>query len=166
MLRLLLLCSICAGLATPLLAQDRGISVEIRLDTTFPDPSCTITAPANIRFPTVVAHRTETRATSSRTRFTAGGTWITGVDVSHAPEVADIFGRVTMRGPADETPLYATVGVSCPATCGGRQVSWNGTTYYEKATCGCTIDASVGVPAQKPAGTYSGSATVTATCSY
>ena len=159
MIRIFTLCALSAvggqGLALGQ-AENTFVSVTLGLVAVYDDPTCTISGGASVDFGTVTSPRSSpTQVTSSGTSVTVTGTTVKNVtvDIQHTT----VFGR--MENSSGDRILYTAALSQDNCGCANRGGD------LRTITCTCDVSGTATVPAQAGAGGYSGTSTLSATCS-
>ena len=156
MIRIFTLCALSAfGIHG--LAAAQSVDVRIALVAVYSAPTCTIAAgTAAVDFGTVTSPRSSTiRVDATGSSVTITGTGVKNVDVSI--ENTGISGH--MENSDGDRISYTTALSRDNCGCANRGGS------LRTITCTCDVSGRAVIPAQVPAGSYSGTSTLSATCS-
>ena len=163
MTRILTLCvlGVC-WVQGPVMGQtedDYSVSVTIGLDAVIDPVTCTISASTTtINFPRTTSPRSGTYTTvdaSTVGTVTITGTNVTSISITSSHPSYLVAGFMENTD-GDQIP-YTTLPYSCQGRC-------SGSTIVASATCTCSYSGQARVPVQTPAGNYTGTSTLTATC--
>lgn len=145
---------VLSATATAQTTLSGSISITISFAPLTPTCSISSTAPT-INFAATTSARTQFQHTSPAFPITFSGTNIDGIRAS-------LQQSGSMDGGTGTTIPYST-SLTCPSNAPGCPgVSGGG--FSLNYTCNCSIAATARIPAQAPAGSYSGTSTLTVTC--
>lgn len=156
MRRILLICHLLSPFALPAAAQTLEGSSVISLSLTPAPPTCSISSTApTINFGTFTSNP-PSEVSVSADAFAIAFTGTNGHRISAS------LGSGSMSA-SGGTSIPYRVTLSCPGSegdgCPGRAGS-----FTTSRTCNCSISATATIPAAAPAGSYSGTSTLTVTC--
>lgn len=157
MLRLFKICILTTVLSATASAQTTlSGSIDITISFAALTPTCSISSTApTINFAATTSAGTQFRHTSPAFPITLSGTNIDGIS-------ANLQQSGSMDGGTGTTITYFP-SLTCPSNASGCPgVSGGG--FRLSYTCNCSIAATAIIPAQAPAGSYSGTSTLTVTC--
>lgn len=136
-----------------------NVSVTIGLDAVYEPVTCSISASTTtINFPRTTSPRSGTYTTVDAS--TVGTVSVTGKNVrsiSIASSHPNFLVAGFMKNADDDQIPYVTNPYSCRGRCSGSSI-------VASATCTCSYSGQARVPVQAPAGNYTGTSTLTATC--
>ena len=160
MIRIFTICALAAfgvqGLALGQTTETEDVDVTISLDPVYDNPTCTISGGSTVSFGTVTSPRSsQLRVTSSGTSVTVTGTGVKNVTVGIQHD--NVSGYMENIG---DTRIAYTTDLS-QANCGCANVGGD----LREITCTCDVSGTATIPAQAAAGSYSGTSTLSASCS-
>ncbi|MXZ58113.1 MAG: hypothetical protein F4Z16_06480 [Rhodothermaceae bacterium] len=136
-----------------------NVSVAIGLVAVYEPVTCSISATTTtINFPRTTSPRSGTYTTVNAS--TVGTVTVTGENVRSISITSShpnyLVAGFMENSDGDQIP-YTTLPYSCQGRC-------SGSTIAADATCTCSYSGQARVPVQTPAGSYTGTSTLTATC--
>ena len=159
MIRIFTLCALSAlGVNGLVMGQTEttSVSVTLGLVAVYDDPTCTISGGTSVDFGTVTSPRSsQASVTSSGTSVTVTGTNVKNVtvDIEHD----NVFGYMENSGSTRIPYTTALSRDNCGCANHGGSI--------RTITCTCDVSGTARVPAQAAAGSYSGTSTLSASCS-
>lgn len=159
MIRIFALCALSAfgvhGLAWGQ-TETGSVTVALGLVAVYDDPTCTISGGTSVNFGTVTSPRSsQIQVTSPGTSVTVTGVGVKNVNVTL--QNTSILGYMESSGGSRIGYTTALSHDNCG--CANRGGS------LRTITCTCDVSGTARIPAQTAAGSYSGTSTLSATCS-